>query len=171
MWPRSRRPKIRPGEFVPVASLVVHASTHSAKDFDRLYPPHALLFDACKHQVERSTFRTLHRTEQTSAAEPAVVFLATSAQPISIGRAENSGVVLRVDGISRLHALLITHPAPRIMDAGSSFGTAVDGEALRPNEFVPLRPTSTIQLADLSATYFSSESLHEYLLMRHRIAS
>jgi putative peptide zinc metalloprotease protein len=73
-------------------------------------------------------------------------------RPLTIGRAPASELRLQDPSVSRMHALieLDGEHAPVIRDAGSSYGTYVDGRRLA--EPVPLAPGMRIQLGDSKLT-------------------
>jgi pSer/pThr/pTyr-binding forkhead associated (FHA) protein len=74
-----------------------------------------------------------------------------------IGRLVENEVVLTSDKVSRRHALIRRGASGiQILDVGSSNGTLVNGESLRPRVPAPLRPGDLVALADEPALFHVS---------------
>lgn len=84
---------------------------------------------------------------------------------ITIGRAANNDVVIRAPDVSKFHAYL-RHDGERwqITDAGSRFGTVVDGGArLEKDQSAPLESGAKLQLGTVRATFLAPGDFVKYL--------
>jgi hypothetical protein len=84
---------------------------------------------------------------------------------ISIGRATNCDVVLRLSFVSKLHAhLLLEDGVPRaVSDNRSRNGTKVNGMPVKPGTAMPLHTQDRISFGDLDLVLMSSEELYDRL--------
>jgi putative peptide zinc metalloprotease protein len=113
-----------------------------------------VLCPSCRRQVERGTrWCSSCGAPLGEAAAPLELVLAEGTRvpvlgEMTIGRAPGSTLQLDDPAISRFHARIVVEngDGPRIEDAGSSYGTWVDGERIDGPR--PLRDGSRIQLGD-----------------------
>lgn len=90
------------------------------------------------------SFRTLRLFELTG-------------EELRIGRLPGNDVVLTSPRVSRRHAAIRqTGEGPEFLDVGSSNGSRLNGEELRPQDARPLRPGDRLQLADELLLYHDS---------------
>ncbi len=85
---------------------------------------------------------------------------------ITLGRAANNDIQLGARGISKFHAYLrVENGVVTITDAGSSFGTHVDGNALTPrSERAVLSSGASVRFGDaVHATFLEPKELCEFL--------
>lgn len=84
---------------------------------------------------------------------------------VTIGRAVNNDVVLDGQGVSKFHAYVLQEKGQHLLvDAGSSFGTVVGGQKLRPREERrPLAGGDAVQIGALSLTFHTPASLYAAL--------
>ena len=87
---------------------------------------------------------------------------------ISVGRAQNCDIVLRLSYISKLHAHFLRGPGGvmYLCDQRSSNGTTVNGQALRPGTRIKINVGDTIGFGQLEATLVSGQQLYEKLRTR-----
>ena len=86
---------------------------------------------------------------------------------VTIGRAKNNDVLIPADDISKFHAYLLRRPRQEgvfFADAGSTFGTKVNGEQLAPRQPVELHSGASIEFGTVRTTYYSPESFRALLL-------
>lgn len=114
----------------------------------------------------------LRRAAQRGPAEPRVEPLRKRSgsnafmSMVTIGRATNNDVVLDARGISKFHAYVLREPRGgfTLVDAGSSFGTTVDGRALKPREEkVALRGGEVVTFGSVRATFHLPATLYAAL--------
>jgi hypothetical protein len=83
---------------------------------------------------------------------------------ISIGRATNCDVVLRLSYVSKLHAHLVTEgERHRLVDQGSANGTEVNGELLKPNTEREVKVGDKVKLGRLELLLLDAETLYDVL--------
>lgn len=84
---------------------------------------------------------------------------------ITVGRARNNDIEIRSQDVSKFHAyVMFAGPEASITDAGSTFGTFVRGQKLRPREDkVSLRPGDEVKLGSVRLTYHSPATFYEFL--------
>ena len=83
---------------------------------------------------------------------------------LSVGRATNCDLVFRLSYVSKLHAHIYAGTSLRIVDLGSSNGTKLNGEPLRPNREAPLRPGDVLTLGALELDVLDARRLQRTLL-------
>ncbi|MHC4598819.1 MAG: FHA domain-containing protein [Planctomycetota bacterium] len=139
-----------------------------------------------KEQTDDSRFKTLDQpdgeersTEQVSKKDgPFDVgeFLAVPLEKtdrntfhnmITLGRSSNNDVVVPHASVSKLHAIFRVDPSTQrvsISDAGSSFGSLLNGKPLPQGVDTQLNSGDTIRLADsVKATFLATVDFYEYL--------
>jgi pSer/pThr/pTyr-binding forkhead associated (FHA) protein len=85
-------------------------------------------------------------------------------QMIMIGRARNNDLTIPGYGISKFHGyVMFTSKGATLTDAGSTNGTFLKEEKLRPLVKAELNPGDELQLGSIKATYHTPETFHEYL--------
>jgi hypothetical protein len=93
---------------------------------------------------------------------------------ITLGRATNNDVVVEHPSVSKFHAYFRVNPHSQtltIADAGSSYGTVVDGRQIRKDEPVPLRSGANIRLADsVRATFLTPADFVDYMHLHLRMS-
>lgn len=86
---------------------------------------------------------------------------------VTIGRAKNNDVHIPCDDVSKFHAYVLNNPkeeTPQFADAGSTFGSEVDGERLKPRVPTPLSSGMRIQIGSVQALCFAPGAFREHLL-------
>jgi hypothetical protein len=84
---------------------------------------------------------------------------------ISCGRATNCDVVFRLSYVSKLHAhLVIDGKRTSLVDQGSANGTEVNGEVLKPNTAVQVKPGDRVKLGRLELRLLDAAGFYEVLL-------
>lgn len=86
---------------------------------------------------------------------------------VTIGRAKNNDVLIPADDVSKFHAYLLQRPRQEgvfFADAGSTFGTKVNGEALAPRQPLRLESGALIEFGSVRTTFYSPESFREFLV-------
>jgi hypothetical protein len=87
---------------------------------------------------------------------------------ISVGRARNCDVVLRVSTVSKLHAQFIVEDGWQLVDRESVNSTEVNGERLRPHEPVPLNPGDRIKFGAIECLFANAALLFRALVPKQR---
>ncbi|MGB1014405.1 MAG: FHA domain-containing protein [Nannocystaceae bacterium] len=83
---------------------------------------------------------------------------------ISIGRARNCDIVLRLSYISKLHAhFLISGSGLRLCDQRSANGTAINGTALRPGRATPVSLGNNLAFGNLNVQLLNGAGLIKLL--------
>jgi hypothetical protein len=92
---------------------------------------------------------------------------------ISLGRAPNCDIVLRVASVSKLHAHFLVKAglakggwrgsAHDLVDLGSHNGTRVNGAAVTPQQAVPVGVGDLLQFGEVTAELIDAETLHAVL--------
>lgn len=165
--------------------------THSSLEWDRVRPSHYLT-DALQGDRESFGARHpgpfLVYVLQPDQAEAAPAFGTLAGRPlgtsrvlevvpavkrsdanpfammITIGRAANNDIHVSAADVSKFHAYLTQVGSEwRIADAGSTYGTYVDGLRLAKSAATPISAESEIRIASLEARLVSSEDLHALL--------
>jgi FHA domain len=86
------------------------------------------------------------------------------ASMITIGRAGRNDISLKADGVSKFHAYLTPEGHEMfVTDAGSSFGTTVDGKRIVPRTKHPVRDGAAITFGGVEAHYYLPPSLYDRL--------
>ena len=89
---------------------------------------------------------------------------------VSVGRLAENDIVLTSPRVSRRHASIrLGDNGPVLIDIGSSNGSHLNGEPLRPDVLYPLTPGSRIQIADELLLFHTSETLLWQDELRHRL--
>ena len=86
---------------------------------------------------------------------------------VTIGRAKNNDVLIPADDVSKFHAYVLRRPRQEgvfFADAGSTFGTKVDGEVLAPRQPVRLESGALVEFGSVRATFYSPESFRAFLI-------
>jgi hypothetical protein len=140
------------------------------EEYVRLRPHPALLLDTCEPGSALDT--TQRQRPEHVVAELELLWLCKKPGAgdfmamITIGRDPTSDVVLSGAGVSKFHAFVLRGDGSAMMlvDAGSTYGTRVDGKALKPrDERHTLREGERISMGSVHATYHSPPSLHATL--------
>jgi hypothetical protein len=83
---------------------------------------------------------------------------------ISIGRATNCDVVFRLGYVSKLHAHIVTEgETMTLLDQGSSNGTEVNGQKLKPHAPCPIRNGDRIKLGRIDLRLLDAEAFYDLL--------
>jgi pSer/pThr/pTyr-binding forkhead associated (FHA) protein len=88
---------------------------------------------------------------------------------VTIGRSKNSDVEIPCDDVSKFHAYVLNNPkedTPQFADAGSTFGTEIDGERLEPRVPTSLVSGMQIRIGSVRAVCYSPRGFREHLLER-----
>ncbi len=101
-----------------------------------------------------------------SGAEVQSVFTVSQFVPqradLAIGSDPNAALRIPAASVSRTHARLrSTGGRWRIEDAGSSFGTWINGESLEPGASRDLQPGDRVSLGALDLTFFSAGAFYD----------
>ncbi len=84
---------------------------------------------------------------------------------ISLGRAPNCDIVLRVPSVSKLHAHLLVRPGDRradvfdLVDQGSHNGSRVNGIPVKPQEPTPVTVGDLLQFGEVSGELIDAGTL------------
>ena len=93
----------------------------------------------------------------------------TFAQMVTVGRASNNDIVLNDPAISKFHAYFGIDPtsdAVSVRDAGSTYGTLIEGARVSDREPAPVGDGDIIVFADkIRATFVTAATLWERLRM------
>jgi hypothetical protein len=91
---------------------------------------------------------------------------------ITVGRSDNNDLIIQHNSVSKLHAFFRKDPCAErfsIYDAGSSFGTLVNGKAATPENGCELESGDTILFAmGISSNFFTSADFHDYMHLLKR---
>lgn len=84
---------------------------------------------------------------------------------ISIGRARNCDVVLRLSFVSKLHAVVLQRPdgSFALVDQGSANGTCHNGRKLDKGDPAPLNPGDKLEFGSLGVQLVDAAMLYETL--------
>jgi len=84
--------------------------------------------------------------------------------PISLGRSDVSDVSVPEESISKRHCVFEVDPhGVRVIDNGSTNGTAVAGKPLAPNEPCPLTGGEELEIGNFSFLFHTPDSFVAYL--------
>ena len=87
---------------------------------------------------------------------------------VTIGRASNNDIEIKSPGISKFHAFVNVLPSPTgelmLTDAGTTNGTVVGNEKLKPRTPTVLRCGVDVEFATVRAKFLDAESFHRWLL-------
>lgn len=148
-----------------------------------------LVLDLAGLVPEGHDFQTLAATSQERPTEmreraaakgprPVVAMLVKSGRNafnnmITLGRASNNDVVVPQGSISKFHAFFRMDTVKglfSVWDAGSKFGTAVNGKALKQGECAALESGAIVVLARIvQATFFTPDEFYEYMYLMARL--
>jgi hypothetical protein len=166
--------------------------THGAEDkrrFTALFPHPFLLVDLSFPRSGMSDFATFpgspeaeKSTEfQASTAGSSSLFVMPVAKSsrntfhamVTVGRASNNDLVIPHGSVSKFHAFFRPDPCAErytIVDAGSSFGTMVNGKEADKGKGSVVESGDTVQFAMLvRATFFSAPDFHDYMHLVKRV--
>ncbi|MHC5037303.1 MAG: FHA domain-containing protein [Planctomycetota bacterium] len=92
---------------------------------------------------------------------------------VTLGRASNNDIVVSDPSVSKFHAYFRTDPSEKtisIVEAGSSFGTVLNGRALTRGEVVPLKSGDVLILSQsVRVTFLSSLDFFDYMQIQARM--
>jgi FHA domain len=153
---------------LPIFRCMRFAAEHSLEEFVAEYPHPYLLVEPFL-ELEDTGFNTDELSVAKGGTTPllAPVAKAEGKNPFSamvtIGRAGRNDITLRADGISKFHAYLMVdiEGTVSLTDAGSSFGTFVDGEQLPVRTKRDLRPGQTVSFGGVNAAFYTPPLLYE----------
>lgn len=86
---------------------------------------------------------------------------------VTIGRAKNNDVQIPCDDVSKFHAYVLHKPSEdkfQFADAGSTFGTEIDGERVKARVPHTLRSGMRIQFGSVDAVYYAPADFLAHLL-------
>lgn len=86
---------------------------------------------------------------------------------VTIGRAKNNDVHIPCEDVSKFHAYVLNNPkepTPQFADAGSTFGSQVDGHRVKPRVPTALSSGMRIQIGSVHAVCYSPQDLRDHLL-------
>ena len=86
---------------------------------------------------------------------------------VTIGRSKNNDVQIPCDDVSKFHAYVLNNPkedTPQFADAGSTFGSEIDGERLTPRVPTSLASGMRIQIGSVHALCLSPQGFLGHLL-------
>jgi len=168
----------RPAESIPVTAqqlasvedVASLARESTLEAFERVWSTPTLLI------YPFSEYSTAHiQTVSASGPRPSVMAVAALrkrpganafANMLTIGRARNNDIEVRASDASKFHAYLST-AAPgdawRLCDAGSSFGTFLNGERLTPREAVAVSYGAELRLGSVLMSLFAPAGLRAFL--------
>jgi hypothetical protein len=116
----------------------------------------------------RTEYLTVGRHESGASNEWGIAHVAkrpTNPFPerLTVGRALNCDIVIRVSFVSKVHVhLLLVGDAMHVRDAGSANGSKLQGTSLG-SEPVPIHDGDLLSLADLELELVSARRAHELL--------
>lgn len=146
------------------------ALTLSSEEFTARHPGHYLVYMLGNEQGSDFAFGTLEggRLGMSRTLSVAPLQKRPDGNPfammITLGRAPNNDIEVASGDISKFHAYLTQIGTEwRLADAGSSFGTFVDGERLRQSVPTPIHEGSVLSFASMEARLLSSASLQAFL--------
>lgn len=126
--------------------------------------------------VDRRSLRAMLTEDEDTAEDPAdwtvIAVEKRRGNPyperISIGRATNCDIVLRVEGISKLHAHLIVADGvvDQIVDQNSANGTYVNATRLTPGQPAALVPGDKLRFGALEVEFVGADALWHELTRR-----
>lgn len=85
---------------------------------------------------------------------------------VTVGRGEDNDIVIPHPSVSRVHAFIAedTPQAYTILDGGSSYGTSLNGEDIRPNKPYDLHSGDTLVFGrSARCTFLSPEAFFDFL--------
>ena len=89
---------------------------------------------------------------------------------VTVGRSPNSDVMIPHESISRTHCRVeIENGVFHITDLGSSNGTFIDGQRIRPEKRTTFFPTSQITLGKLECEFSDGGLTEEHVTKAHKI--
>lgn len=154
----------------PLSSYYHASQQRTREEFCAAYPEP--VFVVAPHAtVETTQFKTAMMSPPTTGAvEVARVRKRTGANVFSvmvtIGRAKNNDIVIKAPGISKFHAFVRSEGERHLItDAGSTFGTQVNGATLTPQtERLELETNDEVTLGEKTVlTFYRSGALYDYL--------
>lgn len=154
---------------VPVDAFVIAAKRSSRADFSSRFPGCFLLIEpfAPQRSLAFTTtgasdrigeVRAIARLEKRKGAN-AFTWMVT------IGRAQNNDIVIPASDVSKFHASLreAEGGAWEITDAGSTYGTALDGAKIESKAPAELAPGAAIELGSVRMSFHTSDTLYTSL--------
>lgn len=158
------------------AELVAKAAKLSPEGFAQSYPWPAFVIRAERRDRTDMGFATTNSIDPATGAvlpqdQARVEWVKKREQSnsflhmITIGRAPNNDVVIDGQGVSKFHAYVLQAQGQvQLVDAGSSFGTSVGGEKLKPREERrPLSGGDVVTIGALALTFHTPATLHAAL--------
>ncbi len=168
-----------PGNALPLEALAGDAERLSVEAFEAKHGSAFLLLSAAARARGEGSTSThlLLQAEDPGAhtAELALVVYALrqkdgGAHLISIGRSPRHDLVIPDPSVSRFHAFVKRDDAGAflIQDAGSSNGTAVNGEAVPPRGAgspLPIKAGDTLRVGQVQFTFIHASALRDFVRM------
>lgn len=163
-----------PSSLEPLADFVARSKGVPLDEFKRLHPHPFLIIEVSEEETGKPTAATTRVKTPSEAARSQALAPVRKIEGrhgftfVSIGRASHNDVVVAGPTISKVHAFLIPPKDAqgrwRIMDAGSTNGTRVNGVPLAAGVERDLHEADEFVLGEsLRATFFEAEGLHRYL--------
>ena len=162
----------------------LHGNVSKEKFLGKFHDPF-LVVDLGGLMVENLGFRTLASTSQerptelrekaaASSPRPVVAILAKTGRNsfnnmITLGRAGNNDVVVPHASISKFHSFFrkdFSTGLLSVWDAGSKYGTSLNGVLVKQGLGAPLESGATLLLArSVQATFFTPDEFYEYMYL------
>ncbi|MHC4778320.1 MAG: FHA domain-containing protein [Planctomycetota bacterium] len=93
---------------------------------------------------------------------------------ITLGRASNNDVVVEHASVSKFHAYFRVDPstmAVSVADAGSSYGTVVDGKSVGKDEAASLKSGAILRFAEsVRSTFLSPAEFFDYMAVHLKVS-
>jgi hypothetical protein len=162
----------------------LHGNVSKEKFLGKFHDPF-LVVDLGGLVADSHDFRTLASTSQerptelrekaaAAAPRPVVAILTKTGRNsfnnmITLGRAGNNDVVVPHASISKFHSFFrkdFSTGLLSVWDAGSKYGTSVNGILVKQGQGAPLESGATLVLArSVPATYFTPDEFYEYMFL------
>ncbi len=155
---------------LPVFRCLRFAAEHTLEEFQAEYPHPYLLVDPFL-ELDDTGFNTDQLSVAKGGTTPMLAPVCKSEDKnpfsamVTVGRASRNDITLRADGVSKFHAYLMVdiEGVVSLTDAGSSFGTFVDGEQLPVRTKRNLQPGQVISFGGVSARFYTPQLLYQHM--------
>lgn len=155
-----------------LGELVDEAFSLSEEAFSARYPYSFLVSEVAEAQAGEASYQTMASSRQRTgdAAQWKAYPVVKSSRNkftnmITIGRTQNNDIIMEDPSVSKFHAFLQGGEGEwKLCDAGSRFGTFVDGAKVDDTKGVKLLPTSRITLAaTVNLKLYNSAQLYQMI--------